>query len=64
MMEKELDIAIDLRKSGSHKESNELLMKLVQGFPDVASINDQCAWSFDLYERNRKQSPFTKMQSN
>lgn len=54
MVEKELDKAIDLRKSGNHKESNELLMKLVQRFPDDASINYQCAWSLDLLGEESK----------
>ncbi|WP_282173106.1 tetratricopeptide repeat protein [Cytobacillus firmus] len=47
-MEIELQKAVDLRQSGNHKESNELFLKLVQEFPDNASINYQCAWSFDL----------------
>lgn len=47
-MEKELDKAIALRKSGNHKESNELLMKLVEEHPENASVNYQCAWSFDV----------------
>lgn len=58
MMEKEVDEAIDLRKSGNYKESNELLMKLVQWFPDDASINYQCAWSFDLLGEESKAVPF------
>ncbi len=48
MMKRELEKAIHLRKNGNHKESNELLIKLVQQFPENASINYQCAWSFDL----------------
>ncbi|MBR7798156.1 tetratricopeptide repeat protein [Agaribacter marinus] len=47
-MKRELEKAIHLRKNGNHKESNELLIKLVQQFPENASINYQCAWSFDL----------------
>ncbi|AXI08475.1 tetratricopeptide repeat protein [Oceanobacillus sp. 143] len=57
-MEKKLERAIDLRKTGDHKESNELLMKLVQEFPDNASINYQCAWSFDLLGEESKAVPF------
>jgi len=44
----ELDKATELRQDGNHEESNELLMKLVQEYPDNASVNYQCAWSFDL----------------
>ena len=47
-----LEKAIDLRKIGKYKESNELLMELVQEFPHNASINYQCAWSFDLSNIN------------
>ncbi|UZJ81098.1 tetratricopeptide repeat protein [Fictibacillus sp. KU28468] len=57
-MEKELYKAIELRKGGNHKESNKLLMKLVHEFPDDASINYQCAWSFDLLGEESKAVPF------
>lgn len=33
-------------------------MKLVQEFPDNASINYQCAWSFDLLGEESKAVPF------
>lgn len=54
----ELQKAVDLRKSGNHKESNEILLKLVQEFPDNASINYQCAWSFDLLGEESEAVPF------
>ena len=57
-MEKELNNAIDLRKNGNYRESNEILLKLVQEFPDHASINYQCAWSFDLLGEEAKAVPF------
>lgn len=57
-MNKELDKAIDLRKSGHHTESNEYLMKLVEEFPDDALINYQCAWSFDLLGEEANAVPF------
>ncbi|MDG5471288.1 tetratricopeptide repeat protein [Jeotgalibacillus sp. ET6] len=57
-MEKELNRAIDLRKNRNFKESNKLLIKLVQDFPDAASINYQCAWSFDLLGEESKAVPF------
>ncbi|WP_068618241.1 tetratricopeptide repeat protein [Paenibacillus tuaregi] len=57
-MEKELNRAVDLRKSKNYLESNEILMKLVQEFPDHASINYQCAWSFDLLGEEAKAVPF------
>lgn len=54
----DLDIAIKLRESGKHKESNQLLLKLVQDFPEEASINYHCAWSFDLLGEESKAVPF------
>ncbi|WP_059173351.1 tetratricopeptide repeat protein [Bacillus sp. FJAT-27445] len=57
-MEMELEKAVALRNSGHHKESNELLIKLVQEFPDHASINYHCAWSFDLLGEESKAVPF------
>lgn len=53
-----LEKAIYLRKTKNYKESNELLMELVQEFPDNASINYQCAWSFDLLGEESKAVPF------
>ena len=47
-MENELKEALELRRRGSHKESNEVLIKLVEQYPNNASINYQCAWSYDL----------------
>ncbi|MBM7095220.1 tetratricopeptide repeat protein [Bacillus sp. H-16] len=57
-MKREFDKAIELRKSGHHKESNKLFMKLVSEFPDDASVNYQCAWSFDLLGEEAKAVPF------
>ncbi|MDQ0350561.1 tetratricopeptide (TPR) repeat protein [Alkalibacillus filiformis] len=57
-MNEELDKAIDLRKRGNHKESNELLMRLAEEFPNDASINYQCAWSFDILGEEAKAVPF------
>lgn len=57
-MKESLDRAIALRKSGKHKESNELLSELVKAFPEDATINYQCAWSFDLLGEEAKAVPF------
>ncbi len=53
-----LEKAVASRNSGHHKESNELLLKLVQEFPNDASINYHCAWSFDLLGEESKAVPF------
>jgi tetratricopeptide (TPR) repeat protein len=44
---KELERAIELRKEGKLKESNEILIYLVNEYPNDPTINYQCAWSFD-----------------
>lgn len=54
----ELCKVIELREIGNHKKSNQLLLKLVQDFPDDASINYQCAWSFDLLGEETKAVPY------
>lgn len=53
-----IEKAILLRENGKHKESNELLVKLVQEFPNHAVINYQCAWSFDLLGEEAKAVPY------
>lgn len=58
LMEKELDKAICLRNNENYKESNEILIGLVQKYPDNASINYQCAWSFDILGEERKAVPY------
>ncbi|WP_026675286.1 tetratricopeptide repeat protein [Alkalihalobacterium bogoriense] len=57
-MKKQLDKALELRKNGSHKESNEWLMRLVEEFPEDAYINYQCAWSFDLLGEEANAVPY------
>ncbi|MBM7702936.1 tetratricopeptide repeat protein [Metabacillus iocasae] len=42
-----IDKAIELRKSGKLKESNNLLLTLIEAFPEDACVHYQCAWSFD-----------------
>ena len=60
MLEKELDKALNLRKIGKYTESNQLLLQLVQKFPNNATINYQCAWSFDLLGAERNAIPYYK----
>jgi tetratricopeptide (TPR) repeat protein len=57
-MEKEMEKSIKLRERGQHRESNELLVQLIQDFPDHASLNYQCAWSFDLLGEESKAVPY------
>lgn len=58
MTKDEFNKAVDLREKGNIKESNKLLKELVQNFPDDASVNYQCAWSFDLMGEERKAMPY------
>ncbi|UOQ85761.1 tetratricopeptide repeat protein [Gracilibacillus salinarum] len=57
-MEKQITKAIELRKNGSLKESNELLLTLVKESPNDAYINYQCAWSFDVLGEEKQAAPF------
>ena len=47
-METKLLKAIELRESGHLQESNDMLIRLVEEYPDHASIHYQCAWSYDV----------------
>lgn len=57
-MEKDLANVFDLQRSGDFKESNRLLMKLVEKYPDNASINYHYARSFDLLGEESTAAPF------
>ena len=46
-----IERAIKLRKEGKLKESNELLLNLVEASPEDPIINYQCAWSYDVLEQ-------------
>lgn len=50
--------AIQLRNNKCYKESNELFIKLVEAYPNHASINFQCAWSYDVLGEEAKAIPF------
>ncbi|SES63392.1 Tetratrico peptide repeat-containing protein [Oceanobacillus limi] len=53
-MKRELDKAIKLRSNGDYKGSNNILQRLAEEFPESASVNYQCAWSFDLMGEEAK----------
>lgn len=57
-MEQMLEKALDLRGKGQLKESNNILIDLVQNFPNHASLNYQCAWSFDVLGEETKAVPY------
>ena len=57
-MDKEMTKAIELRKNGKLKESNELLLTLVKESPNDAYTNYQCAWSYDVLGKEMKAVPF------
>ena len=58
MKEKKLIRALELRKDNKKKESNQLLLKIVEEYPDNAYVNYQCAWSFDVLGEESKAVPF------
>lgn len=55
---KELEMAIELRKEGKLRESNEILVKLADIYPDSSVINYQCAWSFDVLSLEKEAVPY------
>ena len=57
-MQKEIEQAILFRNNGMKKESNELLLQLVEKYPINASIHYQCGWSFDVLGEETEAIPF------
>ncbi|WP_312099525.1 tetratricopeptide repeat protein [Niallia sp.] len=57
-MNNKLNKAIDLRKNGDLKESNQVLSELVRESPDDALYNYQYAWSFDILGEEEKAVPY------
>jgi tetratricopeptide (TPR) repeat protein len=55
---KALDHAIKLREEGNVKESNSILKALVEDYPDVAEINYQLAWSYDVLGLEHEAIPY------
>ncbi|MFX3675162.1 MAG: tetratricopeptide repeat protein [Paenisporosarcina sp.] len=53
-----LNQAIGLRKVCELEESNKILLKLVEEFPEDSFLNYQCAWSFDVIGEETKAVPF------
>ncbi|MFJ7744659.1 tetratricopeptide repeat protein [Peribacillus sp. NPDC097295] len=58
MNEEQLERALELRKNDKLIESNCILLKLVEEYPDDAVINYQCAWSFDVLGEELKAIPY------
>ena len=58
MDEEQLVRALELRKENKKKESNHILFKMAEEYPDHAFINYQCAWSFDVLGEESKAVPF------
>lgn len=53
-----MEQALELRKEGKLKESNERLLSLVKEFPDDPQVNYQVAWSFDVLGLEEKAISF------
>ena len=58
MYEEQLARAIQLRTDNKKQESNQLLVKMVEAYPDDAFVNYQCAWSFDVLGEELKAVPY------
>lgn len=55
---KKLEEAIELRKEGKLKESNEILINLAKDYPNNSVVNYQCAWSFDILGLEKEAVPY------
>lgn len=53
-----LDSAIKLRESGRLEEANLVLKTLVDKYPDVAEINYQLAWCYDVMGLEHEAIPY------
>ncbi|MFJ7405213.1 MULTISPECIES: tetratricopeptide repeat protein [unclassified Lysinibacillus] len=51
-------MAIQLRTDNKKRESNQLLLQMVEEYPDDAFINYQCAWSFDVLGEELQAVPY------
>ena len=58
MYEQQLARAIQLRSEEKKKESNHLLLKMVEHYPNDAFVNYQCAWSFDVLGEESQAVPY------
>lgn len=50
--------AIELRLSGQAEKAREILLKLVEAYPDDAEVNYQTAWVHDILGCEREAVPF------
>ncbi|WP_249777650.1 tetratricopeptide repeat protein [Paenalkalicoccus suaedae] len=53
-----IEDALNLRSEGNLNKSNELLRKLTKANPHDASLQYQCAWSFDVLGEERAAVPY------
>lgn len=60
MAEETLKKALFFRQEGELKESNELLMQLVEQAPNDANLQYQVAWSYDLLGEEARAVPYYK----
>ncbi|MFM9281003.1 tetratricopeptide repeat protein [Paenibacillus jiagnxiensis] len=56
-MKEQLEKALQLRSEGQLEVSNQMLIELVELYPQDALVNYQCAWSFDVLGREREAIP-------
>lgn len=53
----DLNRAIQLREAGKPEEALDILEKLIGERPDDPAVNYQCAWAYDLTDREREAIP-------
>lgn len=50
--------AINLREIGQYEASNQLMLKLIESYPEDPLANYHCAWSYDLLGEELKAVPY------
>lgn len=56
-MTHDLNRAIELRRAGKPEEALNILRKLAQEWPEDPNVSYQCAWAYDLTDREREAIP-------
>lgn len=58
LYDEQLARAIQLRTENKKQASNQLLLKMIEQYPNDAVVHYQCAWSFDVLGEELKAVPY------
>jgi len=53
-MNKQLRMAIQLRRKGECKKALNIILNLLKSYPDDSLLNYHCAWTYDNFGKERK----------